>query len=243
MLHKHNRKWLSLWSVIIFTVSNPGLSLYDSPRMKKCVSPEAHFLSSLHNCHRPWFCKPSSVPSDQTRLSFYHDVGTEQVNSWRLLCSLSLSPLHKYVLMQPWIYCICLPVLYFPVVTIKSAALSVLCNTLHPPCTHTHTTHLQPLSSGKKQSGARNAYHYLTITLSDGTAFLFMDFLIYFSQAAKCWSPLKISICGSTESGFIISVGRQCDSDCLCILGCVSVCLCVQVLVCAKEHKPHNLCL
>lgn len=45
----------------------------------------------------------------------------------------------------------------------------------------------------------------------------------------------KISICGSSESGFIVSVGVECDSDdCLCISVCKPM-LCHGVFVCVCE--------
>lgn len=51
-----------------------------------------------------------------------------------------------------------------------------------------------------------------------------------FQPGSKMLIAPKISICGSTESGFIVSVGLECDSDSVCAsLGVADVCLCVCV--------------
>lgn len=108
---------------------------------------------------------------------------------WFILPShLSLSTT-ACLLMQSWILCIC------PLFSYSHQWMCCFTGAHYNARTHTHartTSHLQFSLAGKTQRGAHNAYHYLTITLWDGTAWLFMAFLIYFSQAPKCWSALKL---------------------------------------------------
>lgn len=76
--------WLCVW----FFLWSP-LSLLYHPQLVFCL---------------PFLFTPVFVCLlNPIHLSLYYCGRTVQVNSWMLLCSLSLSLLHKYLIMSPWI--------------------------------------------------------------------------------------------------------------------------------------------
>lgn len=63
-----------------------------------------------------------------------------------------------------------------------------------------------------------------------------------FQPGSKTLIAPKISICGSADSGFIVSSGLECDSDSVCASwGVADVCLRVCVCVHPYEEPSKHL--